>query len=120
MDYPRHVPLYSIPECARYLGLPVSTVRSWLGKPGSDRKADGRPIVIPAGTDPTALSFTNLLELFVLSSLRRNRETPSKELLKRVLHARSDSDAPELSNPSNTDFCIQRIEYDSHGSPIRF
>ena len=120
MDDPRYVPLYSIPECARYLSLPVPTVRRWLGKPGSDRTADGRPIVIPAGSDPTALSFTNLLELFVLSSLRRNRETPSKELLQRVLHARSDSDAPELRNLSNADFCIKRIEYDSHGNPIRF
>ena len=120
MDDPRHAPLYSIPECARYLGLPVSTVRGWVGKPGSDRKADGESLIIPAGSDPTALSFTNLLELFVLSSLRRNREPPSKELLKRVLHARSDSDAPELCNPSKADFCIKRIEYDSDGSPIRF
>ena len=120
MDDPRHVPLYSIPECARYLGLPVSTVRGWLTKPGSDRQADGKSRIIPSGSDPTALSFTNLLELFVLSSLRRNRETPSKELLRRILHASSNSDASELRNLSKADFCIERIEYDSHGYPIRF
>ena len=77
MDDPRHAPLYSIPECARYLGLPVSTVRGWVAKPRSESQADGKPLVTPAGSDPTALSFTNLVELHVLAPLRRKRGVPS-------------------------------------------
>ena len=77
MDDLCHAPLYSIPECARYLGLPVSTVRGWLAAPGTDPADAGRRLVKPAGSDPTALSFTNAVELHVLAPLRRKRGVPS-------------------------------------------
>ena len=35
----------------------------------------GAPLVKPAGSDPTALSFTNLVELHLLGSLRRKQRT---------------------------------------------
>lgn len=120
MDKLLHTPLYSIPECARYLGLPVSTVRGWLAAPGPDREDNGRRLVKPAGSDPTALSFTNLLEVFILTSLRRNRAAPTKELLKSALSMQRDDDAPEGRNLSRADFCRKRIEYNDDGAPIRF
>ncbi len=120
MDDPRHVPLYSVPECARYLGLPVSTVRRWLATSDSKDSEDEKPLVQAAGSDPTALSFTNLVEIFVLSSLRRNRETPTKELLTNVLNAKHGSFASERHYSAKADFCTNRIEYDSDGVPIRF
>lgn len=120
MDDLRHSPLYSIPECARYLGLPVSTVRGWISAPKSDREDDGRQLVKPAGSDPTALSFTNLLEVFVLTSLRRNRAAPTKELLKSVLSMQRCDDAAEGSDLPRADFCRKRIEYNDAGAPIRF
>ena len=120
MDDLRHSPLYSIPECARYLGLPVSTVRGWIAAPKPDREDDGRRLVKPAGSDPTALSFTNLLEVFVLTSLRRNRAAPTKELLKSVLSMQRCDSAAEGSDLPRADFCRKRIEYNDDGAPIRF
>ncbi len=74
----------------------------------------------PAGCDPTALSFTNLLEVFVLTSLRRNRAAPTKELLKSVLSMQRYDDAAEGSDLPRSDFCRKRIEYNDDGAPIRF
>ena len=120
MDDLRQAPLYSIPECARYLGLPASTVRGWIAQPGSESQGDPRRLVKPAGSDPTALSFTNLVELFVLSSLRRNREPPTKGLLKSVMHVTRGDNDPVRYASSKVDFCIKRIEYDGDGLPVRF
>ena len=116
MDDLRHAPLYSIPECARYLGLPVSTVRGWIAKPGSDRKGGGKPLVIPAGSDPTALSFTNLVEVFVLSSLNRNRQRPTGKLLESLLSKRSHGTLPSSACSTKSDFIIDRIGYDDNGA----
>lgn len=116
----RHAPLYSIPECARHLGLSVATVRGWIGKPGSDRKGDGKPLVIPAGSDPTALSFTNLVEVFVLSSLNRNRQRPTRELLESFLSKRLHGALPSSACSTKSEFIIDRISYDDNGVPIKF
>ena len=43
-------------------------------KPPADGPT-GAPLVKPAGSDPTALSFTNLVELHLLGSLRRKQRT---------------------------------------------
>lgn len=72
---PRHVPLYSIPECARYLGLPTPTVRSWVT--GGN---DSEPLIQPAGSEPTALSFINLVELHVMAALRRHHRVPMQNI----------------------------------------
>ncbi len=80
MDDPRHVPLYSIPECARYLGLPAPTVRSWVTAAASGAGSDNLPLVQPAGTDPTALSFLNLIELHVLAALRRRHRVAMQKI----------------------------------------
>jgi uncharacterized protein (DUF433 family) len=65
-------PLYSPADAARYLGLPVATVRSWVkGRAYRTQKgtAEFIPVVLPA--DPSgALSFRSLVELQVLRSLR--------------------------------------------------
>ena len=120
MDDPRHVPLYSIPECARYLGLPVSTVRGWLTKPGLGRHGHGGPKVLPAGSDPTALSFTNLVEIFVLSSMLRSRpaaeRTRNKGGVGEFVGDRSLADRKY----SSAGFCLERVEHDAAGAPVRF
>ena len=122
MDDPRHAPLYSIPECARYLGLPVSTVRGWVTKPGSDHGKDGQPLVVPAGSDPTALSFINLVELHVLALLRRKRKTPLLAIRSKIYDLSSDLNVEhplasrELLAYSHDD----RTELDESGSPCRY
>ena len=120
MDDPRHIPLYSIPECARYLGLPVSTVRRWVAAPGSEASDELKPLVQPAGSDPTALSFTNLVELHVLASLRDDRKTLAKELAS--VGASSQKGGKLLAHRkfSGAGYCLKRVEHDDDGMPTRF
>lgn len=71
-ESPLDVPLYTPSEAARYLGLPVATVRSWVkgrAYPTRGGRRQFLPIVIPADPDGT-LSFRNLVELQVLRALR--------------------------------------------------
>ena len=122
MDDLRHVPLYSIPECARYLGLPVSTVRGWIAAPNPDREDDGRRLVKPAGSDPTALSFTNLVELHVLALLRRKNKVPLLEVRTRIdgLKRSGKSETPLASRELLALSGDQRVELDHDGLPRRY
>ena len=71
-DY-RNQPAYPLSEAARYLRLPVATLRSWtLGRqyPTVKGQARFRPLIRPAGLTPPQLSFWNLIEAHVLKALR--------------------------------------------------
>lgn len=63
---PRALPTYTITEVARYLTVPPATIRYWsVGRDGY------APLIeVPVHT-PTLLSFLNLTELHVLSTIRR-------------------------------------------------
>lgn len=66
----RNIPAYPLAEAARYLRLPVATLRTWvIGRPGDARPARSGLIKPPAGS-PVALSFWNLIEAHVLRALR--------------------------------------------------
>lgn len=66
---PREMPAYSPAEVARYLDIPVSTVRYWsVGRDGIE------PLIEPAEESPLVLSFTNLVELHVLGAIRRRHQ----------------------------------------------
>jgi uncharacterized protein (DUF433 family) len=59
------IPNYTVDEAARYLHVPVSTVRYWtLGESGA------APLTTVFSRRPLLLSFKNLVELYVLESLR--------------------------------------------------
>ena len=122
MDDPRQAPLYSIPECAWYLGLPVSTVRGWIAAPGSAGKDVGRTLVHPAGEDPTALSFINLIELHTLALLRRKRKTPIPEIHSKIDHctANEKMDHPLASREFLAYSDDERVELDEVGLPRRY
>ena len=62
----RYLPSYSVPEAALYLRLPKSTLRAWIG-----RQINFKPLIAPAQEKPLALSFINLIEAYVLASIRR-------------------------------------------------
>lgn len=62
---PRDVPAYRVPELARYLALPASTVRAW-----TFGQLNFRPVLKAADADLGLLSFKNLVEAHVLSALR--------------------------------------------------
>ncbi|MCH7927409.1 MAG: DUF433 domain-containing protein [Candidatus Dadabacteria bacterium] len=67
----RYEPCYGVIEAAHYLRIPVSTLRSWVkGQPNFE------PIIKIAEKKPPLLSFINLVEAFVLSSIRREYFIP--------------------------------------------
>jgi len=79
---------YSLAEAARYLKLPVATLRSWVIGRGY-RTASGveqfRPLIHPPQRRPPLLSFSNLIEAHVLRSLRTDHGV-SVQALRRALH----------------------------------
>jgi hypothetical protein len=59
------VPNYGIDEASRYLHIPKKTIRYWvIGEPGA------APLTAVYSRKPLLLSFKNLVELYVLESLR--------------------------------------------------
>lgn len=71
---PRDIPAYRFADAAKYLNIALPTLRSWTRGRFYDVK-DGRKFFRPVFDLPDAkqplLSYTNLVEAFVLSSLRR-------------------------------------------------
>ena len=125
MDDVRHTPLYSIPECARYLGLPASTLRRWVtpGPSAPDGVANApEPLVCPAGKPPAALSFTNLAELHILSGLRWDGKLSMWDVLTEIEQSTSQR---QYRNPlARSQFAHispeARLEYDKDGFARRF
>jgi len=69
----RNEPAYPLTEAARYLKLPVATLRAWtLGRPYPTTRGENhfRPLIRPASGKPPVLSFSNLIEAHVLRALR--------------------------------------------------
>lgn len=58
-------PIYGIAEAAQYLRVPHNTLVYWVKGGGSVP-----PLIKPAKNDPPRLSFSNLLECYMLSSMR--------------------------------------------------
>jgi uncharacterized protein (DUF433 family) len=92
------VPAYSKAEVALYLQLPKNTVSAWTrGTTYTDRdgaKVPFYPVIVPAS--PSSLSFQNLVELFVLKSLRRDHDVPLPSIRTAIaaLRERSGSEHP--------------------------
>jgi hypothetical protein len=58
-------PIYGVAEAAQYLRVPQNTLAYWLKGGGSVP-----PLIKLAGAEPPRLSFSNLLECYMLSSMR--------------------------------------------------
>lgn len=62
---PRDIAAYTVAEAARYLQIPVPTLRSWVaGRPPS------APLIDASGDNPPRLSFNNMIEAYTLRALR--------------------------------------------------
>jgi uncharacterized protein (DUF433 family) len=71
---PRLAPAYTVAEAARYLRIPLPTVRSWvIGRdyPRRSGTARFRPVVVRPKDSCHRLSFRNLVELAALQGLMR-------------------------------------------------
>lgn len=89
-DLDRDVPAYTLAEAARYVRLPVATLRSWvLGwqYPTAQGRAEFPPLIRPASRRPPWLSFANLIEAHVLRSLRTEHGVPVKALRSALAYA---------------------------------
>jgi uncharacterized protein (DUF433 family) len=70
---PRLAPAYTVAEAARYLRIPLPTVRSWvIGRdyPRQSGTARFRPVVVTPKDPSHRLSFRNLVELAALRAMR--------------------------------------------------
>jgi uncharacterized protein (DUF433 family) len=146
---PRDVPTYTIPMAARYLRMAVPTLRNWVNgytyPTDHGVKRAPRVIVPPPHREGARifLSFTNLIEAHVLSSIRRVHEVPLPKVRKSLnyIEDKFGTEHPlarekfatdgvdlfvekfgELINVSNTEQTqireaiaqgIQRIDYDA-------
>lgn len=63
------IPIYGISEAAQYLRVPLNTLRYWTRDWTGDEKSVG-PLIRLAGKEPARLSFHNLLECHMISSMR--------------------------------------------------
>ena len=73
----RETPAYTISEAAHYLGVSPSTLRSWFaGQPYSYRgeRRMFKAVIRPADPRNVGLSFSNLVEAYVLSAIRRKHK----------------------------------------------
>ena len=104
-DY-RDMPAYTISEVAHYLTVPPATVRYWATGQG-----DHRPLITIPNIEarPTLLSFFNLVELHVLSSIRRKHVAPLPRVrvaidnLVEIARELSHKSHPLISNELQTD-----------------
>ena len=70
---PRLAPAYTGAEAARYLRIPLPTVRSWvIGRDYPRRSGQARfqPVIVPPKDPSHRLSFRNLVELAALRAVR--------------------------------------------------
>lgn len=74
------MPAYTIGDAARYLRIPSSTVRCWcFGQQYTDSNGKSKflpPVITAVDVPNKLLSFTNLVELHVLSLTRREYRVP--------------------------------------------
>jgi uncharacterized protein (DUF433 family) len=74
---PREIPAYRLIDAAAYLGLPDTTLRAWVkGMHFSVKGGKGffKPVFSLPEPELHLLSYNNLVEAFVLSSLRREHK----------------------------------------------
>ena len=75
IDDIRAMPCYSFPEAARYLRIPVTTLRSWVrGRkyPTSEGDQFFQPVIELPDDSQNLLSFINLVEIHMLDAIRRD------------------------------------------------
>lgn len=91
---PEQLPAYSAREVAGFLQLPPATVRSWVlgttyrARDGSRRPF--RPVIRIADKKARRLSFENLVEIHVLSSLRRKHKVRLEAVRRAVQFLRKE------------------------------
>lgn len=118
---PRDTPAYTLIEAARYIKLPVATLRSWVvGRPypkGSG-VAHFKPLIQPPSRQPPLLSFSNLIEAHVLRSLRTEHGVSLKDLRAALDYAEHHLDIERLLLNKQLSTDAGRLFLDQYGKLI--
>jgi uncharacterized protein (DUF433 family) len=150
---PRTIPAYTTFDAARYLRIPEQTIRNWAyGYPYATRISGAKvtdPLIdVEAGAEHD-FSFFNLIELHVLSALRREHKVRMPKIRRAVEYLKKElgSARPLIDEDMETNGIdifvtkygslinasqngqlamkalltehLKRIERDAHGVPIR-
>jgi uncharacterized protein (DUF433 family) len=118
---PQDEPAYSLIEAARYVKLPVATLRSWVvGRPypRASGVAHFQPLIRPPSRQPTLLSFSNLVEAHVLRSLRTDHGVSLKDLRKALAYAERSLDIERLLLSEQLCTEAGRVFLDQYGKLI--
>lgn len=118
---PQDAPAYTVIEAARYIKLPVATLRSWVvGRPypRASGVAHFQPLIRPPSRQPALLSFSNLIESHVLRSLRTEHGVSLKDLRKALAYAERHLEIDRLL--LNKQLCTEagRVFLDEYGKLI--
>lgn len=148
--HPNDRALYSFADAARYLRIPLATLKSWVR--GRTYPTDeGERFTVPViESPPGGLSFNNLIELYVLRALRTVHEVDLKGVRTAIAYAQAQLGirrlllSPELLTSGGDLFIerygelislsragqlalkevlrdyLQRVEWDEEGIPVRY
>jgi len=106
---PREIPAYSSFEAAHYLRIPENTVRNWAFGYSygtrAGRAGHTRPLIKTAEPREHLFSFVNLLELHVISALRRAHKVQMVKIRRAIeyLEAALRSPHPLIAEEMGTD-----------------
>lgn len=92
-------PIYSFLEASRYLKLAPATLRSWvIGRSYPKRKGLGyfKPLIKSPDREHHLLSFNNLIEAYVLRSLRQEHGVSIKAVRAALNYAQAEFNIPRL------------------------
>jgi uncharacterized protein (DUF433 family) len=84
---PREIPAYRLVDAAIYLNIPSATLRSWIKGyyyPIKGGRRFFKPVFYLPDPKTPLLSYTNLVEAFVLSSLRRKHQIDLYKIRKAI------------------------------------
>ena len=92
---PRELPLYTIADAARVVRIHPATLRTWVLGRSYDTQGGSktwRPLIRRADPKVARLSFTNLVEIHVLSALRGKKVQVDHIRSATPIHSRKNED----------------------------
>lgn len=112
---PRELPLYTIAEAARVVRIHPATLRTWaVGRSYTTRSGDKKwtPLIRAADPKRGMLSFANLVELHVLSTLRGKQVRVDRiRSATTFIRNRTKTDHPLADVDTQTDCVDVYVEY---------